>query len=723
MSTITREFNELLRDCQVQPIYNDVTKRRRRAPVDALLALLISLGMDVQSPSQASEILKARRHERFERGIEPVQVAWNGAARPAAISLPASLKDASLDYQLSMGSHCVEGGFRIGELPIADDPHAKSHGFISRHLPVPKKLPAGYHGLQIHVGGATFNSLIISSPRKAFSRDRQEDSTLRMAKDFNGTRQPALGCFLPLYALRTDGDWGIGNLTSLRKLMEWAGQHGSSDLGTLPLLAAFLDKPFEISPYRPVSRLFWNELYIDLEAIPELKSSTECRQLLASDEFRRRIRTQHESELVDYREVMKLKRQILQPLADEFFATKHASRAADLQTFLDENPLVDDYARFRAACERRRTPWTEWPEPLRQGKLNENDYDPAAANYHRYVQWIAARQLQELQHASASSGCGLYLDLPIGIDPCGYDVWRFPAHYATGASVGSPPDIVFTKGQDWGLPPLHPDRIRENHYDLQRRVMENNCRFAGRLRIDHVLGFHRLYCIPPGFSAADGAYVHYRADELYAVAILESHRHCCELVGENLGTVPAYVNRHIQAHNIAGMWVAPYELEPGRRTVLAPPAPNDVAMLNTHDMPPFVAWWDGADIDDRLELGLVDAEGAARERKERFRAIEQLKDWLRSCGALTMEDQESDKQVPVLPMLRSILDSPARLLLVNLEDLWLETRPQNIPGTSGERPNWRRKARYRFEEFGEMPEVLKVLTELTSLRNAKEQPA
>jgi 4-alpha-glucanotransferase len=208
---------------------------------------------------------------------------------------------------------------------------------------------------------------------------------------------------------------------------------------------------------------------------------------------------------------------------------------------------------------------------------------------------------------------------------------------------------------------------------------------------------------------------------MYAVTILESHRHQCELVGENLGTMPAYVNRHIQAHGIAGMWVAPYELEPGRRTVLAPPASNDVVMLNTHDMPPFVAWWTGGDIDDRLELGLIDAQGAAREREERFNAIRQLKDWLRSRGALTIEHQESDQQVPVQPMLRSILDSPARLLLVNLEDLWLETRPQNIPGTSNERPNWRRKSRYRFEEFSKMPQVLEVLSELTSLHNAKEQ--
>ena len=724
--TTNRQFNELLRDCQVQSAYYDVAKRRRRAPVEALLALLGALGVDIQSPSQAGDFLHARRDARLARGMDPVHVAWNGAARPVLIRLPSSSTSASLDYELRNGPHSVECGYRLDELPIADDFHAKAHGLISRRLPLPKQLPPGYHDLTVHAGGATFNSLVISSPRKAFRRNHGEEAAAGMINGANGRlkatdhERPECGCFLPLYALRTDRDWGVGDLSSLGELVRWAGKQGASDVGTLPLLPAFLDEPFEISPYRPVSRLFWNELYIDVEAIPELKDFSQAERLIWSDGFRERINSHRDAELVDYREVMNLKQSVLELLAEKFFADPPA-RAADFRAFVAENPLVEDYARFRAAGERQRKPWTAWPEHMRQGQLSETDYDPAAFRYHQFVQWVANEQLHQLQQDCERTGCRLYLDLPVGVDPGGYDVWRFPAHYAAGASVGSPPDRVFPKGQDWGLPPLHPDGILENGYELMRRVMENNCRFAGRLRIDHVLGFHRLYCIPPGFGPAQGAYVHYRAEELYAVAILESHRHRCELVGENLGTVPAEVNHQIDAHDIAGMWVAPYELEPGRRAVLTPPTPNNVAMLNTHDMPPFEAWWAAADIGERLQLGLIDAAAAAQEREERRNAIRQLKDWLRARGTFTMEDEAADDRAPLIPMLRAIAGSPARLLLLNLEDLWRETRPQNIPGTSDQRPNWRRKARYRLEEFCDMPEVLEVLDELTVLR--KEQLA
>jgi 4-alpha-glucanotransferase len=515
--------------------------------------------------------------------------------------------------------------------------------------------------------------------------------------------------------------------------MEWVGRLGGADVGTLPLLAAFLDEPIEISPYRPVSRLFWNELFVDVEVIPELQDSPECCHLIASDGFRRRVEVQRNSELVDYREVMRLKRDVLEPLSATFFQ-KRPSRFGDLQRFVVENPAVEDYARFRAVCERQRDPWASWPGRMKDGRIDNGDYDPLAANYHLYAQWTAHEQLAALgDHDTGKAGgtqgstggasgthadrCKLYLDLPIGVDPRGYDVWRHRELFAVGASVGSPPDVVFPKGQDWGLPPMVPERIREDGYDLFRRVMATNCKFAGRLRIDHVLGFHRLYCIPPGFGADQGAYVRYNADELYAVATLESHRNRCELVGENLGTVPATVDRQISSHRIAGMWVAPYELEPGRRARLSPPPPQHVAMLNTHDMPPLAAWWNADDIDDRVKLGLVNGQSANQEREQRRVATRQLGDWLRSLGLLTIED---DATVPVLPLVRGIAASAARLVLINFEDLWLETRPQNIPSVSGEQPNWRRKARYRLDEIQQLPEVLQALREANELRTAKE---
>ncbi|HJQ79194.1 MAG TPA: 4-alpha-glucanotransferase [Lacipirellulaceae bacterium] len=717
----TREFNALLRDCNVQAAYEDVTGRRRRASVDALLSLLQSLGIEIDRPDQATGILRARQHERSLQGIEPVHVAWNGAPQPIAISLPAAFGGGQIDYRIECGSQIIERSIRFDSLPLSAENSSRSSDFVSRMLPLPGNLPWRYHRLRLTAEGRNFESLIISTPRKAFVRDDAQ-AAANKTHHSNGEarRGRSWGVFLPLYALRTRRDWGVGDFTDLGELMDWVGALGASDVGTLPLLATFLDEPYEISPYRPASRLFWNELYIDVESIPEMRGCTESRQLVSSDGFRRRIAAQRGSELVDYCEVMKLKREVLAPLAAKFFEER-PQRFDELAKFILDNPALIDYARFRAVCERQRASWPSWPERLNSGDVTDRDYDKSILDYHVYVQWIAHEQLAALRRRGEAAGCNLYLDLPIGVDPRGYDVWRHREMFAPETSVGSPPDVVFPKGQDWGLPPMVPERLRAEGYVLFRRVMETSCKFAGRLRIDHVLGFHRLYCIPPGFEADQGAYVRYNADELYAVATLESHRNRCELVGENLGTVPISVDRQIARHGIAGMWVAPYELEPGRRAGLSPPPPQHVAMLNTHDMPPLAAWWKAADVADRIELGLVNGEAAARERDERLIAIGQLKDWLRSLDLPTMEDElQGDADVPVRPLLRGIAASEARLVLINLEDLWLETRPQNIPSVSDQRPNWRRKTRYRLDEIMRLPEVIEALRETNELRKAKE---
>jgi 4-alpha-glucanotransferase len=485
------------------------------------------------------------------------------------------------------------------------------------------------------------------------------------------------------------------------------------------LLAAFLDEPLEISPYRPASRLFWNELYIDVEAVPELHKCQQCTQLIESPEFQASKDTLRMSERVDYREAMRLKRRVLELLAANFFAND-----TDLQRmkkFVRKNPHVEDYARFRAAHERQRKSWQDWPVGLKDGRFEQGDYDPSVMNYHLFVQWVANAQLAQLRDESNTLDCYLYLDLPTGVHPEGFDTWRYQQEYVEGASVGAPPDVVFPKGQDWGLPPLHPELGRQNGHELFRKVMQNNCQYAGRLRIDHILGFHRLYCIPRGASATQGAFVRYPAEELYAIAIVESHRWGCELVGENLGTVPSGVDRRMKAHDIAGMWVAPYELEPGRRTMLKAPTHHDVAMLNTHDMPPLAAWWKGLDIDERLDLGLIDGQTVDQECEQRSIAIQHLKKWLHTDGELTKEDEVIEDEPPVSELLRRIASTSARLLLINLEDLWFETRSQNIPGLSTELTNWQRKARFRLEEFRNMSQITNLLREVHALRTEQKQ--
>jgi 4-alpha-glucanotransferase len=308
----------------------------------------------------------------------------------------------------------------------------------------------------------------------------------------------------------------------------------------------------------------------------------------------------------------------------------------------------------------------------------------------------------------------MYLDLPLGVHPHGYDVWRHRALFATDVSVGAPPDAVFVSGQDWGFPPLDPGRLREQHCQYVIAYLRHHLQHARILRIDHVMGLHRLFWIPKGLGAGEGVYVRYPAEEFYAILSLESRRHNAWIVGENLGTVPSYVSPAMRRHNIQSMYVVHYEQASDAHGALRAVPTDCVASINTHDMPPFAASWRDSDIDDRLKLGLLDRTGARTERRARREQRRSLMHFLERKGLLV--GASADPRRVLRAILAFLSASPARTVLVNLEDLWLETRHQNIPGTHDEHPNWQRKARYSLEAFREMPEVLDALREVDHVR-------
>ncbi|MBC7106597.1 MAG: 4-alpha-glucanotransferase, partial [Firmicutes bacterium] len=261
----------------------------------------------------------------------------------------------------------------------------------------------------------------------------------------------------------------------------------------------------------------------------------------------------------------------------------------------DSCPGVRDYARFRAAVERRRGGWTSWPAMMRDGRLEEGDYDPQNEQYHLYVQWAASEQFGVLADRARAEGVGLYLDFPLGVHREGYDVWRERGVFVLKANSGAPPDPFFTGGQDWGFPPLHPEAVREQGYRYFRACLRHHLRHAGALRLDHVMGLHRLFWVPRGLPAREGVYVRYPAEEFYALLCLESLRHGSALVGEDLGTVPRYVRSAMGRHGVYRMYILPFELTPHPGKTLRYVPADRLAGLNTHDMPPFAAFWEACD--------------------------------------------------------------------------------------------------------------------------------
>ena len=500
------------------------------------------------------------------------------------------------------------------------------------------------------------------------------------------------GIFAPIYALHSKRNPNAGDVTDFENLMDWIYSLGGSVAASLPLLGAFLDEPFQASPYSPATRLFWNQFYIDLDRIPEFDGY-------------RSGEPPKKTKYVDYRGVMAYKRHILEELSHKFFSAATRERQQAFGKFVRENKAVEDYAKFRAVVDRQRTGWHDWPARLRDGTIRKDDYDEATKNYHLYSQWIIQDQLQALSQRAAARGQFLYLDLPLGLHSDGYDVWRNRDLFVDRVAGGAPPDPVFTRGQNWGFPPMNPESMRLNRYQYVIAFLRNHFQYAKLLRIDHVMGLHRLYWIPDELTGDKGVYVEYPAEELWAILSLESHRYRAGIVGENLGTVPPEVNAAMADHDIRQMYVVQYELmgDPEKPT-LRPPPEKCVASLNTHDMPPFRAFLDGTDIDDRLDLGFLDEKSARDERKQRAK-----------MRAALQNDGHNSRNAT--RMLQFLSDSMANIVLVNLEDLWDETRPQNVPATSTERPNWRRRVRPTLEQIRKMSGVAEVLSHVFAQRS------
>jgi len=572
--------------------------------------------------------------------------------------------------------------------------------YVVKQIPLTSRLPWGYHRLILELLGKRTESLIISAPSITYTTASRDTS-------------PMWGVFLPLYSLHTDSSWGGGDFSDLEALTTWVAEMGGQVVATLPLLATFLNDIFEPSPYLPTSRLLWNEFYLDINNVPELKEYPLAQALLESSSFQREITSQRSSSLVDYHRQMILKRRVLEELCRCLFA-EPSQRLENLQHFTGMNPTADDYARFRATGEKLGTSWRFWPQPLRDGTLIEDDYSEDNRRYHLYVQWLTNQQIETVSKKISDERLQLYLDLPLGVHPDGYDVWRKREAFIPNTSVGAPPDAVFSKGQNWEFPPLHPERIQQQGYRYFIACLRHHLQYASILRIDHVMGFHRLFCIPNGMEPTHGVYVRYQAEEFYAILALESHRNKAIIVGEDLGTVPTYVRPAMKRHKLHQMYVVHYELASDPRKGLRPIPHNSVVSLNTHDMPPFTSFWKGMDICLRRRIGLLDKAGLKEEESQLISIKEALVTFLQDRGWLHGSDDD------ILPILKACLSflaaSQARMLLVNLEDLWLETQPQNVPSTKTEYPNWQRQAQYSLEQFCQLPQVTHILQTINELR-------
>ena len=692
------ELGHLAAELGVQTWFWDTQGHRRDASRDGLVAVVRSLGAPVGDGDDLGELRRFVEAGRV-RPVEPVVVGHEGEALELDVRAPSvGGPDRVVVHLQPAGSEPLRFELVLDALPevgrvVAD---GREHTVHRIRLDLGPAVGVGYHHLTVELGGALHASTLVVAPPQVPQP---------------GPAERTWGVFAALYGVRPDDLFGP-NVNDLGRIGSWIEGLGGRVVATLPILATYLSAPYDPSPYAPVSQRYWNELYLDISATPELAASEAARRLLDDPATRAAAETIRTADLFDHRGRYALVRPVLDELAATCLAAPAATRA-DFDRWVADNPEAVRYSRFRAATDRSGTGWHAWG--LGPGRLPGGETGSPEAATHLWAQWAMSRQLAGVAARLEAADMRLYLDLPVGTSGDGFDTWADHDLYAWGCGVGAPPDDFFGAGQNWGFPPVSPFAARADGHRQLAASLRHHFSAAGVLRLDHVMGFHRLYWVPDGMPASEGVYVRYPADEMFAVLAVEATRRSARVVGEDLGTVTDEVRDDLDRYGIGGMYVSQFQLPDAPGRPIPMPHARQVASLDTHDTPTFAAWWRGDDITLRHHLGIHGEDQAIDDRHRRDHDRVAFEEALRSAGVLHGEADESAVLGALLELLGG---SDAATVLVAVDDLVHETDPQNVPGTASDRPNWVRKQPCDLPELFSDPSIDALLRRLQGSRLA-----
>jgi 4-alpha-glucanotransferase len=545
-------------------------------------------------------------------------------------------------------------------------------------------------------------------------------------------RARGFGIWLNLYSLRGRGGLGVGTLSDLAEAVRLAGAAGAAFVGVSPL-HALRNRGAEVSPYQPLSRLFRNPLYLDVEAVPEWRDAPAARRALETGAGARERAALRASPRVAYERVARLQRRALEAMHAGFRA-RHAGRdtprgRAFARFVRAGGEALRDFACFcaiedRLAARGGARDWRAWPAELRSPRsaavARFRARHAAAVDYHLFVQFELDCQLAAVAAAGRRAGLavGLYLDLALGSVASGFDGWAFPDLFVPGVSLGAPPDAYARVGQDWDVPPLHPRRVVADGGSFWRALLRANLAHAGALRIDHAMGLLRQWWIPRGEPAARGAYVRFPAAELLSALARESRRAGALVVGEDLGTVPRGLASLLARFGVLSSRVLLFERDArGAFRRARGYSRRAVATANTHDLATLSAWWEGDDLALRARLGLLrerDMPRVQREREAERRALVR-----RLCAE---GDLRRGAGAPGFAELRAavhafLCHTPCPLVGLSLDDLAGEREPVNVPGVPLDRhPSWTRRMQRSLADLARDPLVARELEAAARIR-------
>ena len=696
---LKRPLIRLAKACGVSTSYIDQLGAYVEIRDEVLVAVLASLGVDASNPASISKSLLETECRQREQLVPPTVLAITGRANNVPLRCSA---DALVALTLAL----EDGTAYAGDLRANLRVHKDADFGEQLELTLPDDLPIGYHTLNVQVGGVQRRATVIVAPPRI-----ELPEAVRQRQRW--------GWMTQMYSVRSADSWGVGDYGDLKRLAADAGEKSHADFMLInPIHAGAPVPPLQPSPYLPESRRFLNVTYIRPQDIPEYAALDDATRAQVEELHASVAAANDSAEPMDINASWDAKRQALWLI---FSAPRSEERETAFAEFKRAaGPDLDAFATWCLAFEVWGAPWEENSWFFRTDKNS-----PAVAalvrdhhdmfEFQRWLQWIADEQVAAAQQAAKDAGMalGLMQDMAVGVHALGADVWWSPERFADGVTVGAPPDFYNQLGQDWGQPPFSPQYLESTGYRVYREMVHNMFAHAGALRIDHVLGLFRLWWIPRGCTARDGAYVTYNHEVMLSILAIEASRANGVVIGEDLGTVPEYVSKVLAEHGVLGTaveWFSRVDNSPNAGDPYAPPEDYRkyaLASVTTHDLPPTAGYLKLEHVDLREELDLLN-EPAEQFRAEVQAEIDQMLALLVSRGYLPQEvadglkaacapdaddaetaDREALIQRVVEAMHVMLRDSPSVLVQAALVDGVGEHRTQNQPGTSWEYPNWR----------------------------------
>lgn len=697
----------------VETSYRDYFGVEHPISEETLHRILAALGFQTGTATQVKAEIEALELNAWRRMLEPVMVVREGEAPfRFKLTLPGSAEDDLLWAIREEGGHFHQGVLRISQCPLEERREVAGRTHERRNGSLHVRLPLGYHELSIAILSegtrltATMSLTIV--PERCY-----------LPPTLMGDGR-VFGLAVQLYSLRSKRNWGIGDFSDLRTLAALAREYGLAAIGLNPLHELDPINPAASSPYSPSSRRTISPTYIDVEAVPEFSDSEEAKALVNEPAFLADLATARRQTILDYAPIVKAKRRVIEACYRTFRSMHLIQKTPRGTAFFDylrsEGQMFERLCLFNVLSEYfaadGKATWRHWPLPFQDIHSSEV---ASFAKSHRfeielfaYMQWEAERQLAAASAACANMAIGLYCDLAVGVDVGSADTWAFQNIFVPNVGVGAPPDLLNRQGQSWGLVPFSPSALRENAYADFARLLRANMRSAGALRIDHAMSLLRLFWIPNGVTAAQGAYVRYPVDDLIGIVALESQRNRCMLIGEDLGTVPEGFREVLERARLLSYRLTMFEREGDGSFIPSERYPRfALASVGTHDLPTLAGWWNVA-------------------TPERKKDREQLIEALVRGGDLSSEDaarllaEEPGMYAKLArASYRFVARTPSILVMVQVEDIFGILEPINVPGTVHEHPNWKRRLPIHIEDFQRDESFLALTRILREIRSAQ----